>query len=92
MLAQIRLSTADRSDALMVPRSAIQAIGDHTVVYVADPLDPTRFVEREVAVDETADGEMVRLLSGVTVGDVIVSKGSFSLRAERERLGLPPQP
>jgi hypothetical protein len=46
-------------------------------------------VEREVRLGETS-GEDVQIVSGVQVGDVVVSKGTFSIRAERDRLGLRP--
>jgi hypothetical protein len=72
---------------LTIPREAIQTIGGRTVVYVSNPADPTRFIERDVVVGE-AIGDSVRIESGVTPGDLVVAKGSFSLRAERERLGL----
>ena len=35
-----------------------------------------------------AAGSLVSVIAGVGAGDVIVSEGSFSIRAERERLGL----
>jgi hypothetical protein len=35
-------------------------------------------------------GEDVEVLSGVQLDDRVVSKGSFFVRAERERLGLRP--
>jgi hypothetical protein len=78
---------ATSPDALMVPRTAIQTVGDRQVVYLADPNQPARFVEREVRLGETA-GADVRIVSGLAAGDLVVVDGSFSLRAERERLGL----
>lgn len=44
-----------------------------------------RFVEREVQLGEAA-GDQVAVRSGVQPGDVVVTTGSFSLRAERERV------
>ena len=92
MLAQISLSTTGRTQTMTIPRDAVQRIGSRTVVYVSNPLDPTHFTEREVVVGESL-GNSVQLASGVAPGDLVVSKGSFSLRAERERLGSSsPQP
>lgn len=71
----------------MVPRSAVQNVGDRTVVYLADPREPGRLVEREVTVGRVA-GEQVPIVSGVAVGDTVVVSGSFHVRAEIERLGL----
>ena len=71
----------------MVPRSAVQNVADRTVVYLVDPKQPGRFVEREVRLGGTA-GNHVSVLGGVQAGDVVVGEGSFYVRAERERLGL----
>ena len=67
----------------------MQNVGDRTVVYLANPKEPGRFVEREVRLGQTS-GEQVEVLSGVQSGDVVVTEGSFFVRAERERLGLRP--
>jgi len=71
----------------MIARSAGQNVGGRTVVYLVDPKQPGRFVEREVLLG-TASGDQVSVLAGVQVGDVVVGEGSFSVRAELERLGL----
>jgi RND family efflux transporter MFP subunit len=81
-----------RSTAVTIPRSAVQVVADRSVVYVANPQERGRFIEREVRLGD-ASGDDVQVLSGIQAGDVVVSKGSFSIRAERERLGLrPPSP
>ena len=69
-----------------VPRSAVQNVGDRTVVYLVNPKNPGEFVEREVRLGAVADG-LVSVLAGVQPGDVVVGEGSFYVRAERERLG-----
>jgi multidrug efflux pump subunit AcrA (membrane-fusion protein) len=58
-----------------------------TVVYLVDPTKEGQFIEREVRLG-TQSGDEVAVLTGLRPGDVIVTEGSFSLRAERERLGL----
>jgi RND family efflux transporter MFP subunit len=85
MYADIEIVTASR-EAVMIPRSAVQTVGDRQVVYVANVSEPGKFVEREVRLGESA-GEQVEVVSGVTLRDRIVFKGSFFVRAERERLG-----
>jgi hypothetical protein len=77
------------SAATVIPRSAVQTVGDRSVVYLADPAQRGRFVEREVRIGD-GTGDQVQVVNGVQPGDIIVAKGSFSVRAERERLGLPP--
>jgi hypothetical protein len=64
----------------------VQAIGGQQVVYLVDPREPGRFTERPVRVG-SAVGDGIEILSGLEPGDVVVSAGSFFVRAERERLG-----
>ena len=73
----------------VIPRSAVQNVGDRTVVYLVDPKEPGTFTEREVRLGETS-GETVEVAAGVQAGDAVVTDGSFFVRAERERLGLRP--
>jgi plastocyanin len=70
-----------------VPRSAVQNVGNRTVVYLADANAPGTFVEREVRLGQSA-GDDVEVTAGIHADDLVVTAGSFSLRAERERLGL----
>ena len=67
-------------------RRAVQNVGDRTVVYVADPTQPGKFTERPVKLGEPM-GDQVAVLDGLHPGEAIVTEGSFSVRAERERLG-----
>ena len=64
---------------LEVPRNAVQNVGDRTVVYLANPKEPGRFIEREVRLGQTS-GEQVEVVSGVQPGDVVVTEGSFFVR------------
>ena len=89
MYADIEVAATGNRQAVMVPRSAVQNVGDRQVMYVANPSEPSTFTEREVHLGE-ASGEQVEVVSGVQPGDQVVSKGSFFVRAERERLGLRP--
>lgn len=71
----------------LLPRSAVQNVGDRTVVYLVNPRKDGEFIEREVRLGSPA-GDLVSVLAGVQPGDLVVSEGSFHVRAERERLGL----
>jgi multidrug efflux pump subunit AcrA (membrane-fusion protein) len=73
--------------ALRVPRTAVQNVGDRTVVYLANRKEPGKFVEREVRLGPTS-GEQIEVVSGVQPGDVVVTEGSFFVRAERERSAI----
>ena len=87
MYAEVLLGGGGGASTLMIPRSAVQNVGDRTVVYLVNPKEPGKFVEREVRLGAAA-GDQVSVLTGVRQGDVVVAEGSFYVRAERERLGL----
>ena len=87
MYADVVVSGVQGTSAVRLPRSSVQNVGDRTVVYLTNRQEPGTFVEREVRLGQTS-GEHVEVLSGVQPGDVVVTAGSFFVRAERERLGL----
>jgi RND family efflux transporter MFP subunit len=87
MYAEAVIGAVGSTSMPILPRAAVQNVGDRTVVYLADPGKPGTFIEREVRLGAAAN-DQVPVLSGVQAGDVVVSQGSFSVRAERERLGL----
>jgi RND family efflux transporter MFP subunit len=87
MFAEALLGIGGDASTPMIPRSAVQNVGDRTVVYLVNPKQPGTFIEREVRLGAAA-GDQVSVLTGVQRGDVVVAEGSFYLRAERERLGL----
>jgi Barrel-sandwich domain of CusB or HlyD membrane-fusion/Cupredoxin-like domain len=89
MYADVVVAGASGASAPRVPRNAVQNVGDRTVVYLANPKDPGKFIEREVRLGQTS-GEQVEVVSGIQPGHVVVTEGSFFIRAERERLGLRP--
>ena len=72
--------------ATTIPRSSVQTVGSRTFVYLADAQTPGRFIEREVTLGQTS-GDHVEVASGIRPGDLVVTTGSFLVRAERERLG-----
>jgi RND family efflux transporter MFP subunit len=88
MSAEVNVQASGASTvSLLVPRSAVQHVADRTVLYLTDPLQPDRFIEREVQLGE-ASADQVAVRSGIQRNDRVVTAGSFSLRAERERQGL----
>ena len=64
----------------VIPKDAVQNIGNQQIVFVATER-PTEFALRPVHVGPENNG-FYPVLEGVTVGDRIVSEGSFMLRAE----------
>jgi membrane fusion protein, heavy metal efflux system len=88
MYADVLVETPGATtQSVLIPRSSVQNLGDRTVVYLSDPREPGRFTEREVRLGP-ASSDRVVVLAGVQSGDSVVTSGSFSLRAERERRGL----
>jgi RND family efflux transporter MFP subunit len=90
MFADVTIDGAGQGAvATMIPRAAVQNVGDRTVVYVADAKQTGRFIEREVRLGDRS-GSDVAVLNGVRPGEQVVADGSFNVRAERDRLGLRP--
>jgi membrane fusion protein, heavy metal efflux system len=86
MYVDVVVTGTASGSAVVIPRSAVQHVGHTTVVYLVNPKEAGRFIEREVRLGSSS-AEQVEVVSGVQQGDTIVSDGSFFLRAERERLG-----
>jgi cobalt-zinc-cadmium efflux system membrane fusion protein len=74
----------------VVPRDAVQALGERSVVYVPVEGDEGRFTERPVKLGAVV-GNSVQVLEGVEAGERVVTVGSFFLRGEaaRNRSGGP---
>ncbi|HJR60446.1 MAG TPA: efflux RND transporter periplasmic adaptor subunit [Vicinamibacterales bacterium] len=89
MYADVVVAGAPGVSVPVIPRSAVQNVGDRTVVYLVNPKQPGKFTEREVRLGQSS-GEQVEVASGVQPGDIVVTQGSFFVRAERDRLGLRP--
>jgi RND family efflux transporter MFP subunit len=87
MYADVVIAGAHGVQVPAIPRSAVQNVGSHQVVYLPTPGDPASFTEREVQIGRSA-GDLLEVVSGVRAGDSVVSQGSFFVRAEAERLGL----
>src|SRR5215510_2970887 len=81
MYATLAFTTSDGERAVVVPRAALQTMGERQVVFVPAPDDEGKFIARTVQVGPLR-GDRVTLHSGVQPGEVIVTEGSFFLRAE----------
>ena len=86
MYAQMRIDTIGDQATPVIPTSAVQTIGDHTVVYVASADTPGLYIERPIQTGAAA-GDRIAVVSGIAVGEAVVSAGGFYLRAEHERRG-----
>jgi RND family efflux transporter MFP subunit len=87
MYADVAFESASVMPIVAVPRNAVQSIGERQVVYLSSPSAPDKFSEREVRLGRVL-GDQVEVVGGLSVGDPVVSSGSFYVRAEAERLGL----
>jgi cobalt-zinc-cadmium efflux system membrane fusion protein len=86
MFVNAQVGEAEPRPGVLIPKSALQAVGDDTVVYVADPGEEGRYMERRVEVANSTDGQAL-VVSGLQAGDRVVTEGAFFLRAESERRG-----
>jgi RND family efflux transporter MFP subunit len=84
MFVTVTFSVPSGGAVTVVPRSALQSIGERTVVYVVpDPSEP-RFVERSIKISG-GSGDVVTVLDGLKPGERVVTEGSFFVRAEAAR-------
>jgi cobalt-zinc-cadmium efflux system membrane fusion protein len=68
------------SKELVIPDEAVQRIGDRTVVFVPGE-EEGHFEVRDVEVGGLVDGYH-RVISGLALGDRVVTKGSFTLKTQ----------
>ena len=83
MFTEVTFEASSAATRLVIPRAAVQAIGQRNVVYVGTE-DEGRFQERTVRLGAAA-GDTVEVLEGLSAGERVVSEGSFFLRAEAGR-------
>jgi len=84
MFVTMSIQTGTTERMTVVPRAAVQTMGDRSVVYVPAEGEEGKFVERTVRLGPPA-GEFVPVLDGLKPGDKVVTDGSFYLRAEAAR-------
>jgi RND family efflux transporter MFP subunit len=77
-----RTQAGDR--VVMVPKAAVQALGDRQVVFVAAKDEEGKFIQRTVRLGPPVGGSYA-VVSGLRPGDTVVTEGSFLLRAESTR-------
>lgn len=80
MFVNVRITTAQRDDALLIPKRAIVYAGDSTAVYRVDA-DGSGYSAVQVAVRLGAgDAELVEVVTGLEPGDRVVVLGQDALR------------
>jgi membrane fusion protein, heavy metal efflux system len=71
-------------EELAVPTAAIQRMGEHTIVFVADEKEPGHFKVREVELGGESNGYRV-ITGGLKAGERVVTKGSFTLKSQLQK-------
>src|SRR6266403_91017 len=84
MFVTMTFETGAGERTIVVPRAAVQMIGERPVVYVPAEGEEGKFIERAVKLGQPT-GEFVPVLEGLKPGDKVVTDGSFFLRAEAAR-------
>jgi len=56
--ADVVVAGASGVSTSRVPRNAVQNVGDRTVVYLANPKEPGKFIEREVRLGRSSGGQV----------------------------------
>jgi multidrug efflux pump subunit AcrA (membrane-fusion protein) len=87
MYVTVTFSTPSQERVIVVPRAAVQTIGGCHVVFVAVPDEAGKILQRCVELGPLA-GESYPVRQGLQSGDVVVTEGSFFLRAESVRNAL----
>jgi cobalt-zinc-cadmium efflux system membrane fusion protein len=87
MFATVLVYASPTPDAMTVPLEAVQSGPSGTMVFVQRGTND--FEVRTVKVG-SEQGEVVTVLEGVSVGEQVVTKGSFVLKSEMERHKIEP--
>jgi multidrug efflux pump subunit AcrA (membrane-fusion protein) len=78
--APTSVSRAAGVKSVVVPDDAVQRIADRTIVFVAGDKD-REFEARDVELGELSNG-FHPIVSGLQVGERVVTKGSFTLKTQ----------
>jgi RND family efflux transporter MFP subunit len=84
MFVTVNFETGSTERMTVVPRTAVQMIGERPVVYVPAEDEEGKFIERTVKLGIPL-GDSMQVLDGLKPGEKVVSEGSFFLRAEATR-------
>lgn len=76
--AEVSIVTAQRTDVISLPRSAVQGDATARFVFVKDFQIPHAFVKAPVTVGEIND-QQVEITSGLLAGDEVVVQGGYAL-------------
>jgi cobalt-zinc-cadmium efflux system membrane fusion protein len=83
MFARAELVLSSDTTAIGVPRDAVQLLDGREVVFV--PEGDGRFRIRPVRLGQPRAGGWIEVLDGLGLGDTVVARGSFSLKAQLQK-------
>lgn len=81
MYVNMVFSGAGGQRQVVVPRAAVQSMGDQSVVFLPVAGEEGKFLRRKIRLG-VVSGDSYVVLEGLRVGDTVVTEGSFLLRAE----------
>ncbi len=84
MYMTVAFTTRGGEQAVVVPRTAVQTIGDRYVVFIPAEDEEGKFIQRPVQVGRLLS-DSYTILDGLQPGELVVTQGSFFLRAESLR-------
>ena len=84
MYLSMAFDTSSGQRVVLVPKAAVQSLGDRQVVFLPAKGEAGKFIQRVVRLGEQR-GESQVVLSGLQPGEMVVTDGSFLLRAEAAR-------
>jgi len=85
MYVSMVFTTRAAERVVVVPRSAVQSIGERSVVYLPVKAEEGKFVQRQIRLGQLTGDDAYTVLGGLRPGEVVVTEGSFFLRAESLR-------
>ena len=75
---------AATGEELVVPSTAVQRLGDRTIVFIPKEGENGVFEVRDVEIGSLIEGYH-RVVNGVALGDRVVTKGSFTLKTQLQK-------
>ena len=90
MLASVSVEGEGRTTVPVVPEDAIQLLDGRPTVFIAKPNDlgGATFVRRAVEIG-TRTGSTVAVTSGLGAGELVVTVGAYSVKAELQKRSMP---
>jgi membrane fusion protein, heavy metal efflux system len=84
MYLSMAFDTSSGQRVVLVPKAAVQSLGDRQIVFLPAKGEAGKFIQRTVRLGEQRGDSQV-VLSGLQPGETVVTEGSFLLRAEAAR-------